>query len=335
MMSCAAVVGLPSLLTLKNASLSSDYSSNSGGGGGGGGGGDEDPTHLAKLTVPGYKWRLVIAYDGTRFSGWQYQQSPPTIQCIVEKALTRITKLERKELHLVGASRTDTGVHAWGQVAHFVTPFNYDSLESVHAALNGLLPSDIRIREISPAVPEFHARFSAESKIYHYKIYNDTFMDPFQRQYAYHSLYKLNTIVMREAAKHFIGKHDFSAFVNVSRNDRSPNPTKNIFRFDLVEMGPLLQLEVEGSGFLYRQVRNMVALLLQIGREAVPPAIVPKILATQDRKELAKFALSAPPHGLCLVAIKYNKEHLQLPTDCPETSFGRHHSIRKCKLPLY
>lgn len=117
-----------------------------------------------------------------------------------------------------------------------MTPFNYDSLESIHAALNGLLPSDIRIREICPAVPEFHARFSATGKIYHYKIYNDTVMDPFQRRYAYHSFYKLNGALMREAAKHFIGTHDFSAFVNASHNDRSPDPVKNIFRFDVVEM---------------------------------------------------------------------------------------------------
>lgn len=121
-------------------------------------------------------------------------------------------------------------------MAHFVTPFNYKSLESIHAALNGLLPPDIRVREISPAIPEFHARFSAKSKIYHYKIYNDTIMDPFQRQCAYHSVYKLNANVMREAAKQFIGKHDFSAFVNASRNDRSPDPVKNIFRFDVNEM---------------------------------------------------------------------------------------------------
>lgn len=121
-------------------------------------------------------------------------------------------------------------------MAHFITPFNYDSLETIHTALNGLLPSDIRVREISATTPEFHARFSAKSKVYHYKIYNDTIMDPFQRHYAYHSVYKLNTAAMREAAKMFIGKHDFSAFVNASRNDRVPDPVKTIFRFDVIEM---------------------------------------------------------------------------------------------------
>lgn len=221
------------------------------------------------------------------------------------------------------------------QVAHFVTPFNYDNLERIHAALNGLLPADIRVREISPAVPEFHARFSAEGKTYHYKIYNDTVMDPFQRHFAYHSAYKLNADVMREAAKHFVGKHDFSAFANASHNDGVPNPVKKILRFDVFEMGALIQLEVEGSGFLYRQVRNMVALLIQVGREAIPPDIVPKILATRDRKELAKYALCVPPHGLCLVNVKYNQDHLRLPSCCPTSSFGKHYTISKCKLPFY
>lgn len=130
-------------------------------------------------------------------------------------------------------------------MAHFITPFNYDNLEGIHAALNGLLPSDVRLRQISPAVPEFHARFSAKSKIYCYKIYNDAVMDPFQRVYAYHSAYKLNAAVMKEAAKHFLGKHDFSAFANASRNDRVPDPVKTVFRFDVNEtvwINPVVRL---------------------------------------------------------------------------------------------
>lgn len=198
------------------------------------------------------------------FSGWQYQESPPTIQSLLEKALTQITKLRRKELLLVGAGRTDAGVHAWGQVqlksqlsvfstfkkfscqreswflflqvAHFVTPFNYTSLDSIHAALNGLLPEDIRVREISAAVPEFHARFSCRSKVYRYQIYSDAFMDPFQRHWAYHCAYKLNADKMREAAQHFVGKHDFSAFANATREDGVPDPLKTISRFDVIQM---------------------------------------------------------------------------------------------------
>ncbi|KAK1425845.1 hypothetical protein QVD17_21206 [Tagetes erecta] len=291
--------------------------------------------HLDETHNQTYKWRLVLSYDGTRFSGWQYQPSTPTLQGSLEQALTRVTKLERKDLCVVGASRTDTGVHALGQVAHFVTPFNYEQLQDMHAALNGLLPPDIRVKEISPAVPEFHARFSVTGKIYRYTIYNDTVMDPFHRLYAYHNLSKLNTCVMKEATKYFVGKHDFSAFANAQRNDRIVSTVKSIFRMDIIEKGPILHVEVEGSGFLYRQVRNMVALLLQIGKEAIPPEIVPKILATCDRKELAKVALVAPSHGLCLVQVKYNDEHLRLPEDAPATSFGRHHSISKCKLQYY
>ncbi|MED6142734.1 hypothetical protein PIB30_000298 [Stylosanthes scabra] len=123
----------------------------------------EELEHGVKPIQQDYKWRLVLAYDGTQYAGWQYQQSPPTVQCTVEKALMKATKLERKDLRLVGASRTDTGVHAWGQVAHFFTPVNYENLQDIHAALNGLLPTDIRVREISPASAEFHARFSAKT----------------------------------------------------------------------------------------------------------------------------------------------------------------------------
>ncbi|XP_050218733.1 uncharacterized protein LOC126669329 [Mercurialis annua] len=290
---------------------------------------------LKSAGVDTFKWRLVIAYDGTRYSGWQFQSSPPTVQCFLENALVGVTHLDRKDLLLVGASRTDAGVHAFGQVAHFVTPFNYDTLDSFHAALNGLLPPDIRIREISPALPQFHARFSAMSKVYHYKIYNDTLMDPFQRHYAYHCAYRLNAAAMREAAEHFVGTHDFSAFANASRKDGLPNPVKTIFRFDVIQMGAMIQLEVEGTGFLYRQVRNMVALLIQIGKEAIPPEIVPIILATRDRRELAKYGFFMPPHGLCLMNINYNEDHLKLPSPCPAISFGRYYTITKCKLPFY
>ncbi|MQM12481.1 hypothetical protein Taro_045400 [Colocasia esculenta] len=293
------------------------------------------PVPRLALSPSLHKWRMVIAYDGTNFAGWQYQESPATVQCVIEKALMRITKLDRKELCLVGASRTDTGVHAWGQMAHFVTPFMYDSLANIHVAVNGLLPADIRVREISPACPEFHARFSTRSKIYHYKIYNDPVMDPFQCRYAYHSSYKLNPLPMREAARHFVGRHDFTSFANASHNDRTPNPVKEIFRFDVIGMGPVLQLEVEGSGFLFRQVRNMVALLIQIGKEALPSDVVPKILAARDRRELAMYALSAPPHGLCLVSVNYSEESLQPPAGYPAASFGRAHTVSKCKLPFY
>ncbi|CAN8260207.1 unnamed protein product [Cochlearia groenlandica] len=295
-----------------------------------------DSNCLVKVSDPGgYKWRLVIAYDGTRFAGWQYQESPPTVQSLLEKALIQITKLGRKELLLVGAGRTDAGVHAWGQVAHFITPFNYTSLDNIHAALNGLLPQDIRVREISAAAPEFHARFSCLSKIYRYQIYSDTFMDPFQRHWAYHCAYKLNAFKMREAAEHFVGKHDFTAFANATREDGTPDPLKTISRFDVIQMGSLIQLEVEGSGFMYRQVRNMVTLLIQVGKEALDSDIVPMILETKDRRELAKYTFPAPPHGLCLVSVKYKEDHLQLPQDCPVTSFGRHHTITRCKLPFY
>lgn len=236
---------------------------------------------------------------------------------------------------MVGAGRTDTGVHARGQVAHFTTPFTYRCLDSFHSAINGLLPPDIRVREISAARPEFHARTSTKSKIYHYKIYNEAVMDPFHNNYAYHSAHRLNSHAMREAAKHFVGEHDFTSFANAVHNDRVRSPIKKILRFDVTEMDAIIQLEVEGTGFLYRQVRNMAALLIQVGREALPPEIVPKIIEAKDRKELAKVAFLAPPHGLYLMSVNYDREILKPPEDSPPISFGRTHQISRCKLLFY
>lgn len=236
---------------------------------------------------------------------------------------------------MVGAGRTDSGVHARGQVAHFNTPFAYHCLDSFHSAINGLLPPDIRVREISAACPEFHARTSSKSKIYHYKIYNEAVMDPFHNNYAYHSAHKLNPHAMREAAKHFIGVHDFTSFANAVHNDRVRSPIKKISRFDVTEMDSIIQLEVEGTGFLYRQVRNMAALLIQVGKEGLPPEIVPKIIAAKDRRELAKVAFLAPPHGLYLMSVNYDKEILKPPEGSPPISFGRAHQISRCKLLFY
>ena len=121
------------------------------------------------------------------------------------------------------------------KVAHFTTPSFYEDLEDFHSAINGVLPPDIRVREISSVAHQFHARFSTLSKIYHYKIYNGPVMDPFQLRFACHSAHKLDPLIMREAAKYFVGKHDFTSFANASRNDRTINPVKEIFRFDVVE----------------------------------------------------------------------------------------------------
>lgn len=153
--------------------------------------------------------------------------------CLGSGQLYFLLRISRLEIIVYGVKLTSMNLL---QVAHFITPFNYDSLEGIHKALNGLLPSGIRIREIRSVIPDFHARFSVKSKIYTYKIYDGTIMDPFQRHYAYHSIYKLNAAAMRDAAVHFVGKHDFTAFANASRNDRIPNPVKSIFRFDINEM---------------------------------------------------------------------------------------------------
>ncbi|CAK9232506.1 unnamed protein product, partial [Sphagnum troendelagicum] len=257
-----------------------------------------------------WKWRLLIAYDGSKYSGWQLQPGTLTVQHMIEDALGKATRCSREQLQLAASGRTDAGVHAWGQVAHFVTFHCFEDLEILHASLNGILPHDVRIREVSAVHPDFHARFSAQRKTYKYKAYVAPVMEPFQRSYAYHIRHQLNINAMQAAALYFVGKHDFSAFANASNDLSLRPPVREIVRFNVVATGPQFEFEVEGTGFLYRQVRNMVGLLIEVGKEVIPPSAVQSVLESQDRTKLARIARSAPPNGLYLMSVLYDESLL-------------------------
>eukprot|EP00250_Pteridium_aquilinum_P034452 c7607_g1_i2 orf=113-1159(-) len=282
--------------------------------------------------LPFYKWRLHISYDGSKYAGWQIQQKPATVQLMLEEALAKATKISREKLLVVGASRTDTGVHALGQVVQFQTPFQLKELRSVHASVNGLLPVDIRVREVAAVQPQFNARYSAKRKIYQYKAYCNPIMDPFQSGYALQVRESLNINAMREAARFFLGVHDFRAFANVAKQVRKGGFVREIYRFDITEKETFLLFEVEGSGFLYRQVRNMVGLLLKIGKELLPPSAVQTILASQCRKLLAYHASTAPPYGLYLVRVVYDEADLEVPPGSPQISCGIFQTHSECKV---
>ncbi|XP_024358741.1 uncharacterized protein [Physcomitrium patens] len=278
---------------------------------------------LVEKTQPGWKWRLVISYDGTQYSGWQIQKNYVSIQEKVEDALSKFTRLPRDELKLVGAGRTDAGVHAWGQVAHFTTPTCFCDLEPLHTSLNGILPPDIRILEVSSVQPDFHARYSACRKTYQYKAYVSPVMDPFQHAYAYHIKNSVNIAAMEEAASYFVGTHNFSAFANHSADTASRDTLRDLLSFTVSSIGPQLLFEVEGKSFMYKQVRNMVGLLVQVGKELVPPSMVRTILLTEDRRELAKISPVAPAHGLYLMSVGYDDKVLRPVPNAPKASFGR------------
>ncbi len=244
------------------------------------------------------KFKLVIAYDGTPFAGWQVQPNGRTIQEEIEKALFQVMG---KELKIVGAGRTDAKVHARGQVAHLI--LEAPPPPSFQKSLNALTPNEISILSIEPVNEDFHARFSAKEKLYVYHVTSDPVQLPFDQNYSLHYTYPLSFNLMKEAIPHLIGKHDFSAFANQSfLFEEGKNPVKTLFAIDIAPHPSGFSLLFRGDGFLYKMVRNLTGLLLDIGRGKIPPSEAKRILLSKDRKQAPS---AAPPHGLTLHSISY------------------------------
>lgn len=244
-----------------------------------------------------FKYRLTIAYDGTRYSGWQIQPNSNSIQEMIEKALQTLFK---RPIRLIAAGRTDAGVHALGQVAHFCLdlPFSCDRLSY---ALNGMLPHDIRIKECREAEPSFHAQYSALSKEYHYHLWLEKTVDPFYRLYRHHVCdSKFSFSQLQEALPYFIGTHDFATFANVGGSVATT--VRTLTRIELCPQEGGVRLEFEGEGFLYKMVRNIVGTLLEVatGRRRVEE--IPHLFAAQDRRQAGP---AAPPLGLFLAKVNY------------------------------
>ena len=245
------------------------------------------------------RYKLTIAYDGTNYCGWQAQTNGPSIQKIVQQALQ--TSL-RHEVGVTGSGRTDTGVHARGQTAHFDTDREFDSSKLLFS-LNGLLPKDIRILQIDAVDSTFHARYSARSKIYHYHLHLHKIANPFLRLYRYQVFQPLNLSIMKEASQLFLGTHDFTSFANDhQRGAVLLNPVRTMFRLDLVEEEGGVRLEFEADGFFYKMVRNITGALVKAAAGKISPADLASILAARDR---CKAPPTAPPHGLFLMKVLY------------------------------
>lgn len=246
-----------------------------------------------------FKYKLLVAYEGTDFGGWQTQPNTVSIQELIEHALSTIL---RKPIQLIGSGRTDAGVHALGQVAHFSFETSID-LDKTLASLNGLLPSAIRILSLHEVPEDFHARFSAVSKTYHYRLHLDSVPDPFKNGYAYHVPHSVNLTLLREAASYFVGVHDFMAFANEpGRGSAAHDAVRTLYRLDVIEEKGGVRLEFQGDGFLYKMVRNLVGTLLDICAGKINKGQIPFILASRDRKKAGR---SAPAHGLYLVEVSY------------------------------
>lgn len=247
-----------------------------------------------------YNYKLTIAYDGSDYSGWQVQPNGISIQSKLEEAIAVIV---RHSVRVIGSGRTDAGVHALGQVAHFYCDVSLDLFRFL-GSVNGLLPKDIRIKSIDPVPLNFHAQKSAVGKIYHYHICLDKIQSPFNRRYSYKVHEKVDLDLLEKGAQLFIGTHDFSSFANEAHTGAAQaNPIRNLKRLDLVHEDEGIRLEFEGDGFLYKMVRNIVGTLLEVARGKILLEDVNKIFEAKDRR---KAGMAVPPHGLFLVEVHYS-----------------------------
>jgi tRNA pseudouridine38-40 synthase len=242
--------------------------------------------------------KITLAYDGTRFVGWQRQSEGESIQGLLEDALAHF---EGAPVVAHGAGRTDAGVHALGQVASVEVAFTHD-VATLARALNAQLPEDVRVLSVEEAAPGFHARFSARSKTYRYCIRNGAMATPFERAYVWHVPQPLDVDAMRQAASRLLGRHDFSTFRSIGTD--VPDAVRTLHASDVVgDAGSLLTYEVSGDGFLRHMVRAIVGTLVEVGRGWRDPAQMDALLQTRDR---ARAGATAPPHGLFLVRVDYD-----------------------------
>lgn len=241
--------------------------------------------------------KMVLEYDGTRYHGWQRQKNRLTIQQLLEEAIHRITQ---ESATVIGSGRTDAGVHAINQVANFLTSSTLDETKLIKG-INSILPNDIVVKQLYEIDGSFHARYHAKSKIYLYQIFNHSIRSALARFYAWFVREPLDFDSMKEAALLLTGKHDFSSFC--ASGCRIKNHIRTVNKIDLEDdKYGMLRIYVEADGFLKYMVRNMVGMLVDVGRGRRNPSEITSVIDAKDRK---KAAITAPPHGLFLKEVKY------------------------------
>ena len=248
------------------------------------------------------KFKLTIAYDGTSYAGWQVQKTGVGVQQRMEEALGKLFP-GVKRIH--SSSRTDTGVHALGMVAHVEIPRVEFKMTAAKLALaiNAHLPEDIRVMSAARCRAGFHARFDATGKQYRYLVWNQPTMNPLLRRQAWHVPQKLDLAAMRAAAELFLGKHDFKSFA-ATRNYEMDSTVRTLTRCDLKRNGPLLTFIIEGDGFLYKMCRGLVGTLVQVGQGKIATSEIKNILPRRDRRGAG---MTAPAKGLVLWKVFYSK----------------------------
>ena len=240
------------------------------------------------------QFKLTIAYDGTRYGGWQLQPDAYTVQAAIERPLA---KLAGRCVRVHGSGRTDAGVHARAQVAscRFVTKLDP---RVILLALNANLPEDIRVARVEEVDAKFHARFSARAKEYRYQIDCDKVADPFTRAYAWHHRRPLDLAAMRRAARLLVGRHDFTALS--AKSER--NPVRTVKSLTITRRGRMLTIAVRADGFLYKMVRSIVGALVKVGEGRL---MVEQLRELMRAKKRAALIETAPAHGLFLWKVFY------------------------------
>jgi tRNA pseudouridine38-40 synthase len=252
------------------------------------------------------KTKLTIAYDGAAYQGWQVQRTGTGVQQKIEEALAKLFP-SVKRIH--SSSRTDTGVHALGMVADVEIPKNEFKmpLRKLPLAVNAWLPEDIRIVAAQRVPARFHSRFDATGKQYRYFVWNHTSMNPLLRHQAWHVPLPLDVRAMRDAAKRFIGKHDFRSFA-ATHTYEIEDTVRTLTRCDIKRNGPLLTFVIEGDGFLYKMCRGIVGTLVQLGRGKFSEAELKQMLAAKDRRVAG---MTAPAQGLVLWRVFYGSQRAE------------------------
>jgi len=263
------------------------------------------------------KFMAVVEYDGTAYHGWQLQKDLPTVQGACEAALERIV---RSPTRVHAAGRTDAGVHASGQVAHFSIPWKHSPADLLRAC-NALLPPDITVRMLEPAPDDFHARHSAISKTYVYKILNLPLRSPLNRLYSWHIPHDLDLASMDRAAASLVGQHDFAAFG--SPTDGTPSTVRCVLEtsWHREETQGLLCFTISGTGFLRYMVRSIVGTLALVGSGKISSSKFAAILRSSDR---SRSGPTAPPHGLYLQSVSYERDIGDLTVSGIENSAADH-----------
>lgn len=240
--------------------------------------------------------RLIVEYDGTNYAGWQRQKNGLSVQQALEEAFERASG---ERVSITGAGRTDAGVHALAQVAHFDTQCTIPP-EKISYAINMYLPRDIRVKRSEQAADDFHARFNACGKTYRYTIYNAPHPSAIYRNLSCHISGSLDLDAMRSAAAYLIGTHDFASFC--AAGSEVKDTVRTIHALAITEELPFIHIEVTGSGFLYHMVRIIAGTLIDIGLSRIPPERMQEVLNKKDRNAASS---TAPAQGLTMLKVYY------------------------------